>query len=200
MTNATGQDSLALSIMGGDSHMRIANSFLQTMPYEIEEIAKNGLENSGNLFACATNLALSIELYLKALLIKHEIRPAKVHDLKELYETLPNSEKKRVESAYKSYKPYPLNPFDKSSSFTFLASKSGPRVKKKDMASILSRSKDNFVEFRYIFDSIDKSNTNSIMFEYGALWCIARALRLQLGDPTINYENRKVVLCSPFKS
>jgi len=198
MSQVINQSSHALSIISGDSHMKIANNFLQSIPIDMNEVAKNAMENSGNFSACATNLALAIELYLKAFLITHQIEPEKIHDLKKLYDALPKNAQKLILSTYKSYKPNPQNPFGKLSSIELLASEKESRIKDKGMESVLARSKDNFVEFRYIFDTLDRSNTNSILFEYGSLWCIARSIRMQLGNPTLNYSDRKVVLRSPF--
>lgn len=189
---------LATLIMSGDSHFKIVDGFLQSMPYETDEIVKYMPENWGMVFAAATNLALSIELYLKAIMISHNEEFEKTHDLYILFNELPDPVKVKIKEEYKAYNPYPNNPFDKRSAIDILHGAESPKIKKYDVESVLYRSKDSFVAYRYLFESIEKSSTRSIKFEYGALWSIARAIRKQLANVAYNKDGKQRVLASPF--
>lgn len=198
MTQEQSTGKLITSIMSGDSHFVIADSFLQSMPYETIDIVKNMHENWGMVFATATNLSLAVELYIKACLITHNVKFKTIHDLKELFNSLPYKVKTKIKADYRAYNPRPNNPFDKKSAIDMCHSIKSARAKKHDLESVLNRSKDSFTAYRYLFESIENSSTKSIKFEYGALWCAARAIRKQLASPAVNVGDQQRILSSPF--
>lgn len=83
--------------------------------------------------------AFALELFLKILLRLEGSSPGDTHDLKELFRNLKRGTKAALEKEFNA----------KYSKATF---KEGPPMKPTNLADELERSKDAFVEMRYIFE------------------------------------------------
>ena len=125
--------------------------------------------NPGELLAYLVNAGLSIELYLKALMIAaHTGRVTKGHDLHQLYQGFPNFLRDFIEFTFLSQRP------TEGWSIKMCAVKfsdrpphgpgSRPRPAFETFAATLSTTKDAFVRARYFFERVNCDDWS--VFEY----------------------------------
>ena len=77
------------ALVCGEAFQRLATEFIPRIGL-IKETSAQAMSNElGDLVACATNLGFAIELYLKALLTQLNLPVPQVHDLRALYDTIP---------------------------------------------------------------------------------------------------------------
>ena len=142
----------------------------------------------GDLVACATNLAFAIELYLKGLLTHLDLPITQNHDLRNLYDQLPQAVRAIIEEVYDSFWPKQFRKLGRRTSFTLAK---GPREEplwddytktSPALPDLLARSRDSFQSWRYVFEYAQpkESPYQFHKFEYGLLWCAAEAFRIEL--------------------
>lgn len=145
--------------------LRCADSFRETAESFIlgkfRNLPKGNLDAStlGDIAACATNLALALEIYLKCLRIQVGLAPragGDGHDLWRLYKELPSHIRKDIEARYESgrTRPYPTH-----ASITFALQRNPVAPtwtdgdeKSMKLGEVLKRSKDTFISWRYVFE------------------------------------------------
>ena len=111
-----------------------ANAFFQVAA-ELD----NGTLEIRAPYVYIVNIIFSIELYLKALIIKSNKSPYKTHELKKLYNQLTEKQKKSLENEYKKE-------LDENS-FAFYLKKDLPTMK------YFCEYYDNaFIDYRYVFE------------------------------------------------
>lgn len=171
-----------------------AESFQKIGELFIDEIGQRYPEGAtqkpppglGDLVCCATNLSFSLELCLKALLVKSGEAYPHQHDLLALYKMLPAKDKHSIELDYNRYlKSIP--PGLRGSITIAKGPVSPPKWRdyaemKKDLASVLYRSRDVFSSWRYLFEVKleDEESYEIHEFEYRLLHCAYNALLAQL--------------------
>ncbi len=75
----------------------------------IDAAIAEAIKDLGGLVASATNLALSVELYLKGLRMATGLAPNRIHALDELYADLPKDLRQSIEATYEATpKPAPV--------------------------------------------------------------------------------------------
>ena len=169
-----------------EAFQNLAEQFIPNISSMVEDVPSKMSPEMGNLVACATNLAFSIELYLKALLIHSGLPVPEIHDLHELYDKLPPEVKTLIEDTYIiSYRKEWLG---RRASITL--AKGPARVprwndnsqRSTHLPDILSRSKNLFESWRYIFESRKSVEKDHEMheFEYGLLRTAAEAMRVEM--------------------
>jgi HEPN domain-containing protein len=87
---------------------------------EVKEGSSHTMPNEmGDVVACATNLAFALELYLKGLLAQLGLQFRQVHDLRVLYDAMPQPVRTLIESIYDIALQDEVRRLDGHVSFTF---------------------------------------------------------------------------------
>ncbi len=156
--------------------------------WKVREGSSQAMPNEmGDVVVCATNLAFALELYLKGLLTQLDLQVPPVHNLRELYDAMPQEIRTLIESIYDVALPDEVRRLDGHVSFTFAR---GPLEEplwddykvSLSLPDLLERSKDLFQSWRYAFE-FSQPEDNSYQFrrfEYGPLRCAAEVLRVEL--------------------
>lgn len=167
-----------------DAFLRLAEPFIPAIPTLAETTggspgAPGGL---GDLAACAVNLVFALELYLKTLLVQHAIPVPWGHDLRPLYDALPEGVKPGINETYAACL---AQWYGRRASVTIAK---GPpeepvwsdyRPTPKDLPSLLSRSHGLFEAWRYVYEFTPEQGGRyqSVEFEYGLLLCACEAVK-----------------------
>jgi hypothetical protein len=145
-------------------------------------------DEMGDVVACATNLGLAIELYLKGLLARRGLEVPKVHDLAALFDALPEPERTYIEILFMDQMPDTLRILN-GRSWSFTLAKGAEETPQWDQSyrslalpDLLARSKDLFQSWRYVFEfSLPAGNSYQFhQFEFIPLRCAAEAIRVEL--------------------
>ncbi len=173
----------------GEGFQKLAAEFIPRIRAIPEETHADSFPNElGQLVACATNLAFAIELYLKALLTLSDLPVPQTHDLRALYDAIPQPVRAVVEDVYDTKAPEQVRQLHGHASFTLAK---GPLEKpvwddhtrvRAALPDLLARSKDLFQSWRYVFEFSphEDSPYQFHQFEYALLWCAAEALRVEV--------------------
>lgn len=158
----------------------------------IKEGSSNGdqaiLNEIGNLVACATNLGFALELYLKGLLTQLDLPVPQTHDLRLLYDLIPQPVRALIEDTYDTALPKEEGQRRGRWRITLaigpLKEPSWDDDTRVSLAlpDVLKRSSDLFQAWRYIFEFRPPQNSpyQFHQFEYGPLRCAAEAMRIEL--------------------
>jgi len=176
------QDALAC----GEAFQRLAEEIIPKIGAINEEPSQDMSHELANLVTCATNLGFAIELYLKALLMHLDLQVRQVHDLRDLYDVLPQPVRAIIENVYDAALPDEARQLHGRVSITLAK---GPIEKPRwddyrvslGLPDLLRRSRDLFQSWRYIFEfSQPKDSPHQFhQFEYGLLRCAAEAMRVE---------------------
>lgn len=166
-----------------DAFQRLAELFIGRIGTDVKEGRQDPSTEFGDLVACATNLSLALELYMKALITQLELTVPKDHDLRSLFDTLPQQVKTQIEEVYdKAWRsqwngrrasitiakgPYDEPPWSDYSN------------ESKDLGALLQRSRDVFCSWRYIYEFTEPEGSpyQFHQFEYGLLLCACHAVK-----------------------
>lgn len=91
-----------MACLAADGFFRQATAFFEQLPKDLNQAGRFVYERRGDLVAAVTSLALSVELYLKALGMASSKTPKKTHDLLQLFDHLPQRLRADIESTYSS--------------------------------------------------------------------------------------------------
>ena len=96
--------------LSADAFRTCSHPFRQKVAgLSIDAAIAEAIKDFGGLAASATNLALSVELYLKGLRMATALVPNRIHALDELYADLPKDLHQSIEAAYEATpKPAPV--------------------------------------------------------------------------------------------
>ena len=165
----------------------LAGKFFSSLPPELNAAAQYCYDHKSELIAASTNLALSIELSLKATAMAHGAKVLRTHNLIDLFDVLPPHVKKSVELVYDevvkqipekssaaieicvSKKPVP--PTEKE---VDAASRKYP--KGHDIRSVLKAEKDAFVSWRYFYEAGAVDEISVYKIEHMRLCAVKNAL------------------------
>jgi HEPN domain-containing protein len=133
----------------------------------IDAASREATKDLGGLMASATNLALSVELYLKALRMATGRAPNRIHALDKLYADLPQDLRQSVEAAYGA-RPKPALDGEAIAVDLSIKRKDGPeevrppKTVKPDhsLPLVLQRSSAVFETWRYLYESGELGKVN----------------------------------------
>ena len=170
----------------GEAFQRLADELIPRI-VAVEEGSTLAMSNeTGDVVACATNLAFAVELYFKALLTQLDLPVPRTHDLRNLYDGIPQHVRAIIEGVY-----------DESLAVEWAGHRAcvslatGPldtpqwddysKLSRK-LPDILSRSRDIFQSWRYVFEFTEPEDSlyQVHVFEYGPLRTAAEALRVEV--------------------
>ena len=150
-----------LVFLSADAFRACSRPFRQKVAgLSIDAAIAEAIKDFGGLVASATNLALSVELYLKALRMATGRAPNRIHDLGELYGDLPQDLRQSVEAAYEAT-PTPAPVGEAIAQDLSIKRKDGPeevrppKPVKPDhsLSSVLQRSSVVFETWRYLYEA-----------------------------------------------
>lgn len=185
-----GSADVGVALLSGDAFFRLAQEFLAKTEPDFQTAGHRAAMNLGELVASATNLALAIEIYLKALLLFNGIPAPKTHELTDLYSKLPGHVRLRLEQLYEELlaaekeegqtAAFAVHVTETSASKpNFNASAKG---QDKSVRGVLLRCENAFVTWRYLFaHSITKDST-PLTYEFLCMVIVAKATRQQFGE------------------
>jgi hypothetical protein len=156
---------------------------------ELQTAHNHAAENMGELIASATNVALAIELYLKALLLRSGQAAPMTHELPSLFAKLPSSVQLKVEQVYERLQATAK----KGAAAAFavhVAGKNSPRprfgqgaqTQDNTLKGVLQRAASAFVTWRYLFAHAPTESGAPLTYEFLRLSLAAQALREQFGS------------------
>ena len=172
------------ALVSGQAFQRLAARFIPKIPAIKEETTQNMSSELGDLAACAANLGFAIELYIKALLIYLGLGVPHEHDLRALYDRLPQPDRDIIEDDYETEWPKQAHQLSGHMGITIAK---GPQEEPRwhdnimppSLPELLDKSRDLFQSWRYIFEftSQEERPYQFHKFEYGFLWCAADAIK-----------------------
>ncbi len=198
-----------LALASADAFRAWSRPFLQRLAgLHMDAANQEAAKDIGGLVASVTTLALSIELYLKALWMLLAITPAHRsafgkgapgrHNLWTLYKRLPLGLRKSIESMYERVPEPPVTegvafhaqiaPADLAGADT---SKS-PTPPDNSIAGILKRSSDAFLTWRYLHESGRPGRVVTLHYEFHFLGLIADSLRAHAQDGITKLDEYRV--------
>lgn len=180
----------------GNSYYALALPLLDRLAAGLHE-GPHAAVDSGTVFSTATNLALALELYLKAIRIGLKLSLPDTHNLWALYKSLPVAAKVSLEAAYdeKMAAKAPTEIFElqiciqrggkPSDSFEF------PKREQRSnsLPNLMKRSASMFVAWRYVYESVPPNQKFAFFsFEHSRLRAACEALLefLQRGEREAN--------------
>ncbi|MBM3118309.1 MAG: HEPN domain-containing protein [Chloroflexi bacterium] len=186
MLNCDKERHAQAALVCGEAFQRLVAEFIPKIGV-IKETSAQAMSNElGDLVACATNLGFAIELYLKALLIQLDLRVPQTHDLRTLYDKIPQPVRTVIQDVYGTKWPEQLRflPYHRVTLATGPLKEPQWDVYKvsPSLPDLLARSKDIFQSWRYVFEysQPEDSPYQFYHFEYGLLWCAAEAIRVEV--------------------
>jgi len=188
MSKAKKERDSQAALVCGEAFQRLSEEFIPKIGAIKVESSQAISNELGDLVACATNLGFAIELYLKALLTQLDLPVPQVHNLRALYDTIPQQVRVIIESVYDTALPEDLRRLRGHVSITLAK---GPLKEplwddyskvSLDLPDLLSRSKDLFQCWRYVFEfnSPEGNLYQFHQFEYALLRCAAEAMRVEI--------------------
>ncbi len=154
-----------VAIIVADDFRKHSKTFVDSLPKaDLNEVAHFAVNNLGGLIASATMLALALELYLKALRITIALPVNETHHLWSLYKDLPVEIKSSIETYYNQLnvrKPgktaglilkLSVDPINNNDSDGSDESEQNKRNSRDDLKSLLVKSSDAFITWRYIHE------------------------------------------------
>ena len=179
---------MALAINTADAFWGHSRPFLERVGRDITTAHERAIRDVGGMVASATNLAFSIEMYLKALRVLSGIAVIASHDLWALYKTLPLHMKTSIESRYSSLGSVPQNdvhtlelqvsigPFCENQEAGGGSNNPGIR-EGNSLESVMKRNKDVFQTWRYIYERGTVGKICEFRYEFYFLDNVAKVLR-----------------------
>jgi hypothetical protein len=178
-----------LVFLSADAFRACSRPFRQKVAgLSIDAAMAEAIKDSGGLVASATNLALSVELYLKALRMVTGLAPIRTHALDELYADLPQNLRQSVEAAYEATPKPP--PVGKAIALDLsIKRKDGPEEVRQpepvkpdhSLPSVLQRSSAVFVKWRYLYEAGELGKVNP-RYEFHYLGVAADVLHSHAGQ------------------
>jgi hypothetical protein len=175
------------ALVCGKAFQRLAEELILRIGAIKQESSRAMSDELGGLVACATNLAFALELYLKALLTQLDLPVPPNHDLRVLYDGIPQPVREVIESVYDTALQDEVRRLRGRVSITLAK---GPLEEPRwdeykvstALPDVLARSRDLFQSWRYVFEfsQPEHSPYQFHEFEYGLLRCAAEALRVEV--------------------
>ena len=172
-----------------------ANTFHAVAKGCLNDYKKNNQISPTIVFASATNYGLSIELYLKTLIIMEGREKPHGHDLDILYNKLTTNLQHKINRKYQL-----LNGEDRKETLYLKASleNSNPDnlnnmpERGTKLKQLLKNNKDIFIMYRYMFERGRQKKWEYFYFEYGNFDLVCEALKIIANDLLSDKEQLKV--------
>lgn len=173
---------IGVAVICGDAYVRSARRIVSLIPLDMTDAAKYGALNLGEMAVAATNLALALELYLKAQITQTGAPFPEVHPLSQLYALISKEVREKVERNYgprvaalnlREASGFKLQINKAETDRPFDADKPHPAGVK----ALLQRSARTFVTWRYLFAHGETISGEPLSFEYAPLLIVAEELR-----------------------
>lgn len=187
-----GNADVGAAVLSGDAFYRIAQAFVTHAAPDFKTAHVRATENLGELIASATNLAISIEIYLKALLLLHGQPAPKSHELPDLFAKLPSHVRVDVERAY--VRLGAAGGYEGAAAFAVHVARKGapppdfgqaPKSQDNGLKPVLQRGANAFVTWRYLFAHGLTQPSAPLTYEFLRLGFAAKALREQFENVTV---------------
>lgn len=173
-------------LTAANAYYELSNVFTKSLPEPLEGVIYAMLNMDAGV-ASATNRILALELYIKALFIGANLSFPAVHDLKELFDALPDDVRVEMERCFVARCEDQEHPVGESHlEFRFqlcadLASaKLGPKKASPKpeltLDGLLHRNRSGFIASRYLFESASHDETNTFEYEHTRLAILCRVL------------------------
>lgn len=186
------------ALVCGEAFQRLAKEIIPKIGAIKEKSSQAMSAELGDVVACATTLGFAIELYIKALLTQLDLPFPQTHDLRNLYDLLPKTVRKIIESTYNEALPEQVRLLYGRMSITIAK---GPLEEPEwddnnkislSLPDVLARSRDIFQSWRYIYEFTQPENSpyKFHQFEYGFLWSVAESIRVESTVRLHGTENR----------
>lgn len=189
-----------LALASADAFRACSRPFLQHVTaktWQVNAVNQEAAKDVGGLVGSATNLALSVELYLKALWILHGSRVPETHHLWTLYKHLRPDLRSLIEDHYNTI---PKRPDDEAIAFQFQIAPTGtvwaedpPFVRDDSLPGVLKRSSDAFLTWRYFYEAGRPGRTVFLEYDFHFLGLVADVLRgyVQAGVEELDERRRR---------
>ncbi|RSZ55598.1 hypothetical protein HF313_08775 [Massilia atriviolacea] len=173
-------------LTAANAYYELSNVFTDSLPERLEG-ADHALLNMDAGVASATNRILALELYLKALFIGANLSFAGVHDLKALFDALPDDIRIEIERCFVLRCGDQEHPVEESYlEFSFqlcvdlATAKLGPKkaspMPDLTLDGLLDRNRSGFIVSRYLFESASHDEMNTFNYEHIPLAILCRVL------------------------
>lgn len=183
---------IGAALLSGDAFFRLAQQFISHAAASMDAAQAHAAANFGELIASATNLALAIEIYTKALLLLNGRHAPKLHELPALFLKLPAASRRNIEAAYDQLS---ANAAHVPASLSIHVAKHGDpapdfneQAKPQDhsLMAVLQRGSNAFTTWRYLFAHGTTSSGAPLTYEFLRLTFAAQAIRQQFDPVTIS--------------
>lgn len=160
-----------------NAYFGLARPLLDRLAAGLEEGA-HAATDAASVFSVATNVALALELYLKAIRIGLKMTSPDTHNLWALYKSLPNEVKTKLEAGYDARvaELLPTQQFDLNICVQRGGSPSDPfefptrEARSKLLPALIKRSAFMFVAWRYVHESVPPTQKHAFFsFEHSHL-------------------------------
>ncbi|MGH9908483.1 MAG: hypothetical protein ACRD8U_23220 [Pyrinomonadaceae bacterium] len=191
-----------VAIVAADAFREQSQPFLQRVGPDISTAHERAVRDIGGLIASATSLALAVELYLKALRILVGLQVTAHHDLWALFKGLPKEIKDSVEQYYGSLGgpqgsdihtltvKVSVGPFTKEQLAESDKEENGS-AQDNSLKSVLKRSKDAFLTWRYFHEQGDRAAISVFHYEFHYLGAAAEAVRVHACEALAHVRDRE---------
>ena len=177
------------ALICGDAFFRLAQPFIDSVPKDFQAAQQFAVNNLGDLCAAAVNLALAVEIYLKALITRQGKSFPNEHTLPMLFEELPANVRDEIRTLYDKATSYQTADDPNTAGLIVEVVRRGSdrpthRLKPfpKGFKALLQRNARNFVVWRYMFASETKIG-QPLHFEFSNMVIGARILRNRFPAP-----------------
>jgi len=179
------------AIIAADAFRNHARKFIGKLPKgSLDEAAQFSIHNLGECIASATNLALAVELYLKALRIVVGSPASEDHNLWSLFKHLPVKLKEEIETHYNQLNTKQIGKLAslelEISTEPFKDNNEEDNNEEKldnlnnGLKQVLNKSKDAFITWRYIHEGAKEGEYIRYNYEFSRLELICDIIRAQL--------------------
>jgi hypothetical protein len=173
-----------VAILAAEAFRASSAIFTATLPDDPAQAVQIASKNIGGLIASATSRALAVELYLKALRIALGLPVPTTHHLWSLYKSIPSEHKFGVEEIYDSYNAgiglriLGLNIMvEVEEDPVPVEERKPPPYDGEDLKSVLLRSSDAFVNWRYLHQGGRPGEPMYYTYDFRRLDFVCDALR-----------------------
>ena len=166
----------SVALAAAETFLRYSRQFIDTLPKDQKQAANIAVRNIGGLVASATTLSLATELHLKSLLMFFTTDIPESHDLWGIFKRLPIDVMEGIEKEFDER--YASFPKDEHLALNLIILPlkqpknplvDSPAPGRDDVKSILKRSRNAFILWRYLYEKGEDWRHFSITYECGGL-------------------------------
>ena len=168
-----------LALISGNSFQLLAEEFIHLAEkVHPENATEFAFKNLGHMIASATNMSLALELYLKGILTLNSVDYSETHDLSKLFKLLPETVACKIFKDFESRRKIQIG---KVGCFHLYSNPSTINPDKKgDIKSVLKRTRNNFVVWRYLYESEEGKPKQDALYEFNPMVLAGSVLREHL--------------------